>query len=60
MPISDADLAAEGVAHEAADSVGGVGVVRLEEHQLGDGTLDGHVAAADDTRLLQVVAAVVA
>ena len=34
--------------------------MRLEEHQLGDGTLDGHVAAADDTRLLQVVAAVVA
>ena len=33
--------------------------MRLEEHQLGDGALDGHVAAADDTRLLEMVAAVV-
>ena len=34
-------------------------VVRLEEHQFGDGRLDGLVLAADDARLLQMVAAVV-
>ena len=33
--------------------------MRLEEHQLGDGTFDGHIAAADDTRLLEMVTAVV-
>ena len=38
----------------------GVGVACLEEHELGDGTLDSHVTAADDACLLQVVATVVA
>ena len=31
----------------------------LEEHQLGDGRLYRHVLAADDARLLQMIATVV-
>lgn len=38
----------------------GVVVVRLEEHEFGDGALNGGVVAADDTGLLQLVARVVA
>ena len=45
--------------HETAHGVGGFGVVALEEHQFGDGTLYGLVVAADDACLLQVVARVV-
>ena len=53
-------LAADALLHQAAHGVGRVGVVALEEHELGDGALDGHVAAADDAGLLEMVAAVVA
>ena len=53
------NLASEALGHKATDGVGIVGVVTLEEHQFGDGTLDGLVVAADDTCLLQMVARVV-
>ena len=53
-------LAADALLHQATHGVGRVGVVALEEHELGDGALDGHVAAADDAGLLEMVAAVVA
>ena len=46
--------------HQLAHGLRVVFVVRLEEHQLGDGRLDGLILAADDARLLQMVAAVVA
>ena len=53
------DFAAEALDHEAADGVGIVGVVALEEHQFGDGTLYGLIVAADDACLLQMIARVV-
>ena len=57
--VLSGDFAAEALGHEAADGVGIVGVVALEEHQFGDGTLYGLVVAADDACLLQMVARVV-
>ena len=52
-------LSSYGLLHELANGVGRIGVVTLEEHQFRDSTLDGHIAAADDASLLQMVAAVI-
>ncbi len=57
--VLSCDFAAEALGHEAADGFGIVGVVALEEHQFGDGTLYGLVVAADDACLLQMIARVV-
>ena len=43
-----------------AHGLGVVGIVALEEHELGDGALNGGVAAADDACFLQMIAAIVA
>lgn len=53
------DLTAEALGHQVAHGVGIVGIMALEEHQLGDGRLYRHVLAADDARLLQMIATVV-